>query len=259
VRLNNKWLIVLFILASFFLSGCVIVRNLQAKSNLNEGVKAYNKQKYGDAVQCFEKALQLKPNFESARVFLGMAYSSQYIPGSLDSQNLEIANKAIRNFEEVVTKAEDPSKPNKSAMISLANIYSQMKQIEKSKEWCHRIITSYPNTPEAYYRIATLDVDDALDRTGIDGKNVAKMKPEDTVKVLANIEEGLTALGKALEMRPDYFEAMDCQNRLLRERIKFEKDPKAKEKLKQQADLLYINAIALRKKAQEPDNKKVGK
>jgi tetratricopeptide (TPR) repeat protein len=259
VRLNKKWLTVWFIATAFFLSGCSIVRNLQAKSSLNEGVKAYNKQQYTNAVQYFERALQLKPDFESARLCLGMAYSSQYPTGAKDPKNLELADKAIKCFEEVIAKAADPSKPNKNAMISLANIYSQKKQIDKSKEWCRKILNFYPDTSEAYYRIAVLDADDALEKTGVDGKNVANMKPEDTAKVLANIEEGLTVIGNALEKRPDYFEAIDCQNRLLRERIKFEKDPKIKEKLKQQADLLYLHAIALRKKAQESDNRKVVK
>jgi tetratricopeptide (TPR) repeat protein len=242
MRFNGKRLMALIVLAVFPLSGCGVVHKLQARNSLNKGVKAFKDQKYNDAAQCFEESLRLQPDFETARIFLGMAYSSQFVPSSKTSDNLELANKAIHCFEEVIAKAKDPSKPNKNSMISLAKIYSQMKQIDKSKEWCNRLLKFYPNTAEAYHRIAVMDFDEAADIAG-DGKNIESMHPEDRAKVLLNIEDGLTTLGKALEIRPDYFEAMDCQSRLLRLKAKFEKDTEAKAKLNQLADQIYLKSI----------------
>jgi tetratricopeptide (TPR) repeat protein len=243
MRFNGKRLTALIVLAVFPLSGCSIVHNLQARNSLNRGVKAFKDQKYSDAAQCFEESLKLQPDFENARIFLAMSYSSQFIPGSKDSKNLELANKAIQNFEEVIGKAKNPDKPNKNSMISLAKLYSQMKQIDKSKEECKRILKFYPNTAEAWHRIAVMDFDEAAEITGVDGKNIADIKPEDRAKVLLNVEDGLTALGNALQIRPDYFEAMDCQSRLLRLKAKFEKDPQARIKLIQLADELRVKSI----------------
>ncbi len=41
----------------------------------------------------------------------------------------------------------------------------------------------------------------------------------------------MTALDQALKIRPDYFDAMEYQNLLWREKAKFEKDEKAKHEL----------------------------
>jgi tetratricopeptide (TPR) repeat protein len=108
-----------------------------------------------------------------------------------------------------------------------------------------------PKNAEAYYRIAVIDFDDALERTGVQGENVEFMTPEERTATLANIEEALTCLNKALEIRPDYFDAMEYQNLLWREKAKFEKDEAKKAELIRQADLVSQKALALRLKAEE--------
>jgi tetratricopeptide (TPR) repeat protein len=256
MRLNSKWLMVLFILAVFPLSGCGFVQKLQARNNLNKGAKAYTDQKYEAAAQYFEKSLHLDPDFEAARMYLGTAYSSQFIPGANDPKSLEMADKAIKTFKEVVAKSADPNKPNKNAMLGLAGLYWQLKQYDNSKEWCNQVLKFYPDNAEAYYRIAVMDHEDASEKTGTNGENIKDMKPEARDKILANINEGLTALAKAIELKPDYFDAMRFQNLLWREKAKFEKDPKVIAKLFQQADQAYLKALALEKKAREEDSKK---
>jgi tetratricopeptide (TPR) repeat protein len=263
MRLNSKWLAVLFVLAVFPLSGCGFMDKLQARNNLNKGVKAYqeNPPKYEAAAQYFEKALELDPNFESARMYLATAYSSQFVPGASDPKSLDMAQKAIGIFKEVVAKAADQNKPNVNAMLGLASLYWQLEKIDESKEWCNRVISLYPQNAEAYYRIAVMDQKYASEKAGSKGENVKDLKPEDRAKALANIEEGLTVLGKALEIQPDYYDAMDYQNLLWREKAKFEDDPKAKAKLNQMADQMYIKALALKKKTQTGnagDSKKQG-
>jgi len=255
MRLNSKWLVVLFILAVLPLSGCGFIKKLQARDNLNKGVKAYQDQKFEAAAQYFEKSLQLDPNFESARMYLATAYSSQFIPGASDPKSLEMANKAIAVFEEVIAKAVDQNKPNINAMLGLASLYWQLEQIEKSKEWCNRILKLYPDNAEAYYRIAVMDQKFASDKAGLKGENVKLLKSEDRDKVLAYIEEGLTVLGKALEIKPDYYNAMDYRNLLWREKAKFEDDPKKKAMLNQLADQEYLKALALKKKIESENAK----
>jgi len=221
----------LFVLAMLPLSGCNMLQKLHARNSLNKGVKAFTDQKYDAAAQYFEKTIQLDPDFEVARMYLATAYTSQFIPGSTDPKSLEMANKGIKIFGEVVDRAKDPAKPNDTALLSLASLYYQLKQFDKSKEWCNRTLKAYPDNAEAYYRIAVMDYEDALEKTGIQAEFVSDLKPEDRAQVLANIEEGLTVLGTAIKVKPGYFDAMLYQNLLLREKAKFEKDPKAKAEL----------------------------
>jgi tetratricopeptide (TPR) repeat protein len=251
MRLNSKWLAVLLTLAVIPLGGCSFLEKLQARDNVNKGVKAFTEQKYDAAAQFFQKAIQLDPTLETARMYLATAYTSQFVPGSTDPKSEEMAQKAIATFKEVVDGAADPNKPNKDAMISIASLYYQLKNYNESKTWCNKVLKVDPQNADAYYRIAVIDFDDVFEKTGIQGENVAYMSPEEKQQAQTQIEEALTCLGKALEIRPNYFDAMEYQNLLWREKAKFEQDEKVKAELIRQADLVSQKALALRLKAEE--------
>jgi len=104
-------------------------------------------------------------------------------------------------------------------------------------------------------RIGVMDFDGSLDKTGIQGEMVNLMTNDDKEKTIANIDEGIKALTKAIELRPNYFDAMEFQNLLWREKAKFEKNEKAKAELYQQADLVYQKSIALKLKAKAEEAK----
>jgi tetratricopeptide (TPR) repeat protein len=251
MRVTSKWLTVLFLLAIVPMTGCNFLSKLRARDNINKGGKMFANQKYDAATQYFEKAIELDPELEEAHMHLAMANMAQFIPGSTDPKSEQMAANAIKEFSYVVSHAKDPSKPNLTAMISIANLYYQMKKYEESKSWCNRILASYIKNAEAYYRIAVIDYDSTLEKTGLEGENVEFLKPEEKATTLKNIEEALNCLNKALEIRPDYFDAMEYQNLLWREKVKFEKDPKAKEALIQQADAVFAKSLAIRKAKKE--------
>ncbi|HYK89134.1 MAG TPA: hypothetical protein VE398_10210, partial [Acidobacteriota bacterium] len=168
----------------------------------------------------------------------------------------EMAEKAIATFTDVLNSAKDQNKPNINAMLSIASLYYQLKQYDESKGWCRKILEKDPQNAEAYYRIAVIDFDDSLKKTGLQGENVEFLSPEEKVHTQADIEEGLTALDKALQIRSDYFDAMEYQNLLWREKAKFVKDEKEKTDLIRNADMVAQKALALRLRAQEEEAKK---
>jgi len=241
------------------LSGCGFLSKLRARDNLNNGVKAFTDQKYDAAAQYFEKAVQLDPKLQDARVYLATAYMSQFVPGSSDPKSEQMATKAIETFSQVVANAEDPANPDKGvkgAMIAIASLYYQQKKFDQSKEWCNRVLKVDPQNAEAYYRIAVMDYDFAVEKTGVQGENVEYLSAEEKASAQKNIDEGLASLAKALEIRENYFDAMEYQNLLWREKAKFEKDEKAKADLIRQADLVAQKALQLQLKAKEEDAKK---
>lgn len=254
MRLNSRWLAVLLILALAPLTGCGFMRKLQARDKLNKGVKMFTDQKYDAAAQFFQQAIELDPEFETSRMYLATAYTSQFIPGSSDPRSEEMASKGIETFKFVVDNANDPNSPNKrTAMLSIASLYYQLKKYEESKEWCNKVLQIDPQNAEAYYRIAVIDFDHSLEQTGVQGELIDLMTPEEREHVLAGVEEGLTSLSKALEIRPDYFDAMEYQNLLWREKAKFEKDEKIKADLIREADQVAMKALALKLKAQQEE------
>jgi tetratricopeptide (TPR) repeat protein len=251
MRLTSKWLAVSLILAVIPLSGCSFLTKLRARDNVNKGVKAFTEQKYDAAAQFFQKSIELDPSFETARMYLAIAYTSQFVPGSTDPKSEEMANKAIEIYKQVVDQAPDQSKPNQDAMISIASLYYQLKNYPESKAWCNRVLKVDPQNADAFYRIAVIDYDDVFEKTGVQGENVTYMSPEEKQQAQASVEEALTCLKKALEIRPSYFDAMEYENLLWREKAKFETDEKVKAELIRQADLVSQKALQLRLKAEE--------
>jgi len=55
---------------------------LQARDNLNKGVRAFREAKYEEAVNYFKQATKLDPGYLDAEVYLGMAYLQQFIPNA---------------------------------------------------------------------------------------------------------------------------------------------------------------------------------
>ncbi len=250
MRVNCKWLAVLLLLAALPLSGCSFMQMLRARNYSNKGVKAFSDQKYGAAAQFFEKALQEDPTFEVARLYLATSYMSQFIPGSTDPKSEKMAYKAIETFEQIANNSQN-AENKKNAMIAIAGLYYNLKRADDSKKWCHKVLESDPNSAEAYYRIAVVNFDFSYEKTGASGENVEFMSPEEKTSTKEAIEEGLQCLSKAIEIQPDYTDAMEYQNYLWREKAKLETDQKVKNELIRKADELSLKVIKLQLKAKE--------
>jgi len=95
-----------------------------------------------------------------------------------------------------------------------------------------------------------------VSKTGLQGEGVEFMTDEDKAHALEGVEEGIRMLEQAIQLRENYFDAMEYQNLLWREKAKFEADEEAKNKLIQQADLIAQRALQLRLKFEEEEAKK---
>src|ERR1035438_4182224 len=137
------------LIALVTLSGC---QKLRARDNLNRGVQAFKATKYSDAVEYFKKAVDLDPDFPTARLYLATAYMSQYIPGADSPENKQYAQSAMEQFTKVL--AANPS--DLLATQSIANIYFQQKDWDKSEEWNRKVVTLDPNNKEAYYILGVI-------------------------------------------------------------------------------------------------------
>jgi tetratricopeptide (TPR) repeat protein len=252
MRVNKKWLVIIALLAAIPASGCGFITKLRARDALNRGVKAFVDQKYDEAAKLFEESIRLDPQFSVARSYLATTYASQFVPGSPDETSINMAHKAIATFESIL----ETEPGNTNPMLGIASLYYQLKESDKSKEWCRKIQSIDPKNPESLYRIAVIDYDDSVSKTGLQGENVEFLTNEDKEHTLIDVDEGLKVIDQALSIRPDYFDAMEYQNLLWREKAKFEKDKVKRADLIRQADLVAQKALAMRLKAQEEEAKK---
>lgn len=254
MRVNSKWLAaVLLLLGLVSLSGCNLpaVKKLESRNYLNKGVKQFTNQKYDAAAQLFQKSMDLDPDFEMARMYLGIAYMNQFIPGSTDPRSAEMANKAIETFKEIVTKAEEKGQPNINAMLSIVGLYYNMQKLPETKEWCDKVLKVDPQEAEAYYRVAVMNYNNVNEKTGPQGHLLKDLSDEEKNELRREIEEGLSYVDNAIKYRDGYYDAMEYQNLLWRKKALLETDEDVKAELIKQADIVALESLKLRRKAQE--------
>jgi tetratricopeptide (TPR) repeat protein len=216
----------------FLATGC---NKLRARDQLNKGVQAYKNAKYEEAIDHFQQAVSLDPTLLNARLYLATAFAQQYIPGVENADNTKFADQAIDQYKEVLQR--DPKSVN--SVKGIAYLYLQMKKFDKAKEYYRKATELDPNDPEPYYSVAVIDWTQTYQprmeeraKLGLKPDQPLNPKEKDQKKVCAelkeknaaNIQEGIDNLKKALELRPDYDDAMAYMNLMYRERADVECD-----------------------------------
>lgn len=237
-------------------SGC---QKLRARDNLNRGVQAFKATKYSDAVEYFKKAVDLDPDFPTARLYLATAYMSQYIPGADSPENKQYAQSAMDQFNKVL--AANPK--DLLATQSVASLYYNQKDWDKAEEWNRKVVALDPNNKEAYYTLGVIPwtrflIDDRQARVDM------KMKPEDPgplkdkkvreelkAKWMQKLDDGIKAEKEALRIDPDYENAMAYMNLLIRYRADLLDTPAEYKKAVEEADDWVQKTLATQKKNAE--------
>jgi len=139
--------------------------------------------------------------------------------------------------EEMLVKAKEVKPNDANVYMQLAGYYNRQNQFDKTIEALDQRAKLDPNNPEAYYMIATYYWDNAQHNVQL--KDAEKRE---------NVEKGLAAVDRALQIRPDYMEAIVYKGLLLRVQALLEKDPAKQQALIKEADQLHDKAEDLRKK-----------
>ncbi len=193
---------------------------------LTRGVQAFKNGQYASAVDAFLNAVNLEPGNATARLYLGTAYMQQYIPGLETPENQAFEQNAETAFLSVLGIEES----NQAAIASLASLKLNMKKFEDARTWYRRLAEVNPASADAWYSLGFI----AWARwypVYQKARQQAGMKPEDPGPLPGAAEraelgrqwqpvldEGLSALQRALEIDPDYSDAMAYMNLLIRER-----------------------------------------
>ena len=238
------------LMGTLLVSGCSYVEKLKARDQLNKGVNSYSGERYEEAVEFFQTAIRLDPELSVAYLYLATTYRAQFQPGSQSMANLQQAQKAISTFQKVLDmdpNVEDPLLAA-NAMANIATIYNGLGDYEKAKEWQLKRVDVEPGNPEPLYGIGTIDWQLAYDKTGMTGENVEYLTEEEAAQVHKDVEEGIQVLKQALDIRPDYHDAMQYLNLLYREKAKLTTDEEEKTKWQSEADKLALQALQIKRK-----------
>jgi tetratricopeptide (TPR) repeat protein len=216
---------------------------LKARDQLNKGVVAFRNAQFQPAIMHFKNAVALDPTMLNARLYLATAIAQQYIPGGDSPDNVKIAEQAIEAFQDVLKM--DPG--NITAIASIAQVYYNMKKFDKAKEYQQHRLKLEPTNPEPYYWIGVLDWAICYPRTQLLRRDLKIDTPKDPKqpevlppfpkKALADladqngplVEEGINALTKAIELKPNDSDSMVYLNLMYRQKAEIETEANARE------------------------------
>jgi tetratricopeptide (TPR) repeat protein len=255
----------------FGVSGC---SKLRARDLLNKGVAAFKNAQFDTAVEDFKQAKELDPDLINARLYLATAYASQYIPGAPSDENLNHGREAVAEYRSVLEKDSN----NLSAIDGLASILYQMagqpfdpKKFEESKSFHERHIQLKPEDPAPYYSVGVIDWALAYRgntelRAEYNRANVKKQVkdtdplPPDVRKVYndkygALVDDGIAKLKKAIDLNPDYDDAMTYLNLLYRRKADMVESSAERDALTKQADDLLDKVKEIKQKKAEAAEK----
>lgn len=233
-------------------AGCA---KLKARDDLNKGVEAYKNAQFETAIEDFKEAKQLDPKLMNARLYLAQAYATQYIPGAPSEENKRNGDQAIAEWKEVLQT--DPN--NLTAIGGIGSMLYNMAgaptfnrdMMEQAKSYQQKAISLNSNDPQAYYWIGVIDYwiafrSNAQLRSDYNQKAKKPLKPLDPLpadlrdqfvqKEGQTVQEGMDNLQHALQINPDYANAMAYLNLLLREKADMETSPDTRQADEKQAD-----------------------
>jgi TonB family protein len=225
---------------------------------IKQGEAASSRGNYQEAVQQFANAVALEPANLKARLSLAKALLMQYIPGT--DPNSPMVTGALEQFREVLARDSG----NMEAIDGMLGALVNTKRFPEAHDWAVKAIQVDATNKFAYYTAGFLDwsmtyPDYARTRLA------AGMKMEDPgiipdaslrLKLRtdhgAQIDDGFRMLQTALQLDPDYSDAMAYMNLLYRIEAAIVDSDAQSADLIAQADNWVTKALAARKHAQNP-------
>jgi beta-lactamase regulating signal transducer with metallopeptidase domain len=181
---------------------------------------AYNRGDYAQSIAQFESAVTLEPDNIKAKLFLAKVLLREYLPGSEESA--PIAARARQQYLDVL--ALEPQ--NKPALVGLMFVATNTKQFAEAHDWAVKAVQVDATDPLPYYNAGFVD----WSMTYPDymaARKAAGMRPEDPGNIPdaslrqqvrtqhgSQLDDGHRMLATALQLDPDFADAMAYENLL---------------------------------------------
>jgi tetratricopeptide (TPR) repeat protein len=244
--MNRKWTYSIAALAVALAlvcgAGC---QKLRARDNLNKGVQAFKSAKYSAAVERFKEAIELDPTFPTARLYLAIAYFQQWVPGNItDPDNQKMLDAAKEQFNLVLrdeprnaVAIEYLAQLNYSETQGIRDLDQKIQKLDEAKTWYQRLSDVDPRNKNAQYSLGVITWAKWYPVLTL-ARAKAGMRPEDPgplkdkkareelrAKYWDMINTGIGNLNEALNIDPNYDDAMAYLNLLYRERADLASTP----------------------------------
>jgi tetratricopeptide (TPR) repeat protein len=255
----------LFAALALSISSLTSCSKVEARLQIRDANNAYNKEDYKTALEHYTKARQIDPkSFPELTRMIGYSRIGLYVPDDkspANEKNADIAAAELRNYlkykpndriarEALINLYLNANRTTDAinyfrewlkdhpadieAVRSIATLYAKQGNFNESLNWYEKITLLDKNNPEAFYIYGVVCYE-----------KVAKNPPADMAEKMAIIEKGKAALTRAMNLKPDYFEAIVYLNLLYRQEALVETDPAKQQALIAQADQLKNKAVEI--------------
>jgi tetratricopeptide (TPR) repeat protein len=139
--------------------GCNLVK---AKAAFKDGNRLYKEENYRKAIDDYQRAVDLKPDFAEAHFYLASSHQSLYRPGKEEADNRMRLDKAIEHYEKSLeaNKADTPAlqQLRLNTLGALTAIYSDppLTNYEKALSYAEQLVKDNPNDAKNLYAMANL-------------------------------------------------------------------------------------------------------
>jgi Tfp pilus assembly protein PilF len=255
-------------------SGCGYIKKVIAKDKLNQGMIEYNKGNYRNAQEFFKDASETDPNNPTTWLCLGATRVKDYKKELDGAKKKEIAKDALNDYENALSRANGNCSVVDNALSYMAVIHDDMRNEDKNdikshEEWRKIMEERAANKclkkdiqAQAFYSLGVDYWKCSYDQTtryqdkalfASDQFHYRKMdySPEalgDRQKAQACVTKGFEFFEKALEIDPEYTQAMFYKGLLYRELQKLVKEEAKRKEFEQSALKIAAEAAALQKK-----------
>ena len=140
-------------------AGCNLVRS---KAAFKDGNRLYKEENYRKAIDFYERAVELKPDFAEAHFYLASSQQSLYRPGKEGEENKLRLDKAIEHYEKSleVNTGDSPNlqQIRMNTLGALTAIYSDppLQNYEKALGYAEQLVKDNPNDTKNLYAMANL-------------------------------------------------------------------------------------------------------
>lgn len=269
---EGVWKVSLVVLLAAGLAGVAGCNKLRARDLLNQGVQAYKLGQFDQAEEDFKQSAELDPTLQTARIYLATAYASQFVPGSPAPENLQKGQQAIAQFKKVLE--QDPKNLSAidgigSMLFNLGSSPYEPEKLDESKQWHEKHIQLKPDDAQPYYWVGVIDWTLSFRANQKMRQDYNKDLPRRAKPIQASdpfpnklrdqfasqyqqtVDEGIQELQKAIQLRPDYADAMAYLNLLYRQKADMAATADERASLLKQADDLVDKVKEIKQKEAE--------
>jgi hypothetical protein len=255
---------------SIFTSGCDYTKKVIAKDKLNQGAISYNQGKTKEAQQYFRDALSWDDKSAIAHLFYGATLVKDYKNVSGDERK-KLAGEALQTYKKALELTTNNCRNTDNALLYIASIYEDLDERDNWREWILKRTEGDCSSKDlkatTFYTVAVKFWEDAKNQTDryqskgdqdpFHYRNMDYPAAQaDKLKTEESITKGLEFIDKALQVDPEYVQAMYYRSLLYRQKQMMTKDEPKRKEIDVIAKKITDDASALEKRKEEEAAKK---